>query len=206
MAATPIPSAKLDPTPMNPAAKPATFDDLLRQPEDVRAEVIDGAIVVSPPPLPEHGRVQRSLAAFIGRPYDDDDGRGGPGGWWILTEVDVQLSPHDVVRPDVAGWRREPLPDPRRPRPLDVAPDWICEVVSPARPAHDRVTKRRLYAAHGVPYYWIADPDGRTLEALRLDLETREWREIGAYDDQSSSRIAPFETVELEVGRLFFPE
>jgi Uma2 family endonuclease len=122
-----------------------------------------------------------------------------------MTEVDIQLAAHEVVRPDVAGWRRDRLPDPRAQRPVTTVPDWICEVVSPARPAHDRVTKRRLYASHGVPYYWIVDPEARTLEALRLDMETREWREIGAYDDQSTARIAPFDAVQLEVGRLFFP-
>jgi len=191
--------------PVGSALKLATYDDLLRLPEDVRAEIIHGAIVVTPPPLPEHGRVQRSLGAFVGGPYDDDDGRGGPGGRWIMTEVDIQLAAHEVVRPDVAGWRRDRLPDPRAQRPVTTVPDWICEVVSPARPAHDRVTKRRLYASHGVPYYWIVDPEARTLEALRLDMETREWREIGAYDDQSTARIAPFDAVQLEVGRLFFP-
>ena len=149
--------------------------------------------------------MQRSLGGFIGKPYDDDDGHGGPGGWWILTEVDVQLAAHRVVRPDVAGWRRERFPDPRGQRPVLVVPDWICEVVSPAKPAHDRVTKRRLYAAHGVPFYWIVDPEERTLEALRLDVDAHEWREVGAYGDDDVARIAPFEAVELEVGRLFFP-
>jgi Uma2 family endonuclease len=119
--------------------------------------------------------------------------------------VDVRLDVHDIVRPDVSGWRRERLPDPRAQRPVVVVPDWVCEVVSPAKPAHDRVTKRRVYAAHGVAYYWIIDPEERTLEALRLDMRTREWIEVGAYDDESRARIAPFDAVELEVGRLFFP-
>jgi len=88
---------------------------------------------------------------------------------------------------------------------VSTTPDWICEVVSSSKPAHDRVTKRRLYAAYRVPYYWIVDPEARTFEALRLDVDPAEWREVGAYDDQSTARIAPFEGVELEVGRLFFP-
>ena len=84
-------------------------------------------------------------------------------------------------------------------------PDWVCEIVSPSKPAHDRVRKRRVYAAHGVPFYWIVDPAERTLEALRLDAAASEWREVGAYDDESVARIAPFEAVELDVGRLFPP-
>jgi Uma2 family endonuclease len=193
---------------VSPAAprKLATYDDLLALPEDVRAEVLDGEVIVSPSALTDHSRVQRSLGAFIGKPFDDDDGRGGPGGWWILTEVDVELGPHQVVRPDVSGWRRVRFPSPRGVRPVTVVPDWVCEVVSPSRPKQDRVRKRRIYAAHGVAHYWIVDPDARTLEALRLDAERGEWRETGAYDDESVARIAPFDAVELEVGRLFLPD
>ena len=190
---------------VQPARKRATFADLLSLPPEVRAEIVDGVIVTPPPPLPEHGRAQRSVASFIGKPYDDDDGRGGPGGWWILVEVDVELGAH-VVRPDVAGWRRERLPRPWGVRPLTVAPDWVCEVVSPAKPAHDRVLKRRIYADHGVAYYWIVDPQARTLEALRLDAATRAWIEVGAYDEESVARIAPFDGIELEVGRVFAPQ
>jgi len=190
---------------MHRGRKLSTWEDLLRLPEDVRAEVIAGAVVTPPSPLPRHARAQRALGGFIGRPFDDDDGRGGPGGWWILLEVDVRLGPHDIVRPDLAGWRRQRLPAPWDVRPIDVAPDWICEVVSRSNAAHDRVTKRDLYARSGVPHYWLVDPDARTVEALRLDLATRAWVELGAYDDSARARIAPFEAIEIEVRRLFPP-
>jgi Uma2 family endonuclease len=88
---------------------------------------------------------------------------------------------------------------------MSVVPDWVCEVLSPSKPAHDRVWKRRAYAARGVEHYWIGDPAARTLEALRLDGESSQWHETGAYDDQILARIAPFEAVELAVGRLFPP-
>ena len=86
-------------------------------------------------------------------------------------------------------------------------PDWVCEVISPSNAAQDRVRKRRLYAAHGVPFYWIVDPASRTLEALRLVTtgDHVEWNEIGVYDDTSIARIAPFDAIELDVGRLFPP-
>lgn len=118
-------------------------------------------------------------------------------------EVDVRLTPHDVVRPDLAGWRRERLPEPWDERPIDVAPDWICEVLSPPNVSHDRVTKRHLYARHGVPHYWIVDPEARTLEAFALREGT--WMDAGSYDDRAAARIPPFEQIELEVGRLFPP-
>jgi len=191
--------------PMEPARKLSTWDDLLALPEDVRGEIIGGVLATPPSPLPRHARAQRALGSFVGRPFDDDDGRGGPGGWWILLEVDDRLAPHDIVRPDLAGWRRERLHEPWDVRPIDVVPDWVCEVVSPSNAAHDRVRKRELHARHGVAYYWLVDPDARTVEALRLDAPTRAWIEVGAYDDAAVARIAPFEAIELEVGRLFPP-
>jgi Uma2 family endonuclease len=190
---------------VDPARTLATYDDLLALPEGERAEVIGGILTSPPAPLPRHARAQRALSRFIGGPYDDDDGRGGPGGYWILLEVDVRLSVHNVVRPDIAGWRRARLPRPWDERPIDVVPDWIAEVISPSNAAQDRVRKRELYARSGVPFYWIIDPGQRTLEALRLDAPTGAWIEIGAYDDLSIAGIPPFDAVLLEVGRLFPP-
>jgi Uma2 family endonuclease len=181
----------------------ATYDDLLSLPEDVRAEVLAGEVITSPSPLPRHSKAQGALRSFIGGPFDDDDGRGGPGGWWILLEVDVRLGPHDIVRPDLTGFRRERLPDPWDTRPIDVVPDWICEVTSPSNAAYDRVVKRKLYADRGVGHYWIIDPLERTLDALRL--EAGRWVVIGGYTDEAIVAVEPFEAIELEVGRLFPP-
>ncbi|MFW5920374.1 MAG: Uma2 family endonuclease [Polyangiales bacterium] len=176
---------------------------MLALPDDVRAEVLGGRVHTAPAPLPKHSRAQRALGSFIGRPFDDDDGRGGPGGWWIFIEVDVELGPHDVVRPDLAGWRRQRLPNPGDQRPIRLPPDWICEVLSPSNAVHDRVTKRTLYEQHSVPHYWIVDVEERTLEAFAL--QDGKWVLLGAYDETAVARIAPFAEVELEVGRLFLP-
>jgi Uma2 family endonuclease len=187
----------------SPLPKLASYADLLALEDDARGEVLGGDIVTAPAPLPQHSKVQRAAGRFLGGPFDDDDGHGGPGGWWIFIEVDVGLGPHDIVRPDLSGWRRERLAHPARVRPIEVVPDWVCEIVSPSTAARDRVTKRHLYARCGIPHYWLIDPDARVLEALTL----REgvWVESGVYDDSATARIAPFEAIELEVGRLFLP-
>lgn len=185
------------------ARKLATYDDLVNLGDEVRAEVIAGDVVTAPSPLPAHSKTQRTLGSLVGGPYDDDDGRGGPGGWWIFMEVDVRLSAHDIVRPDLVGYRRERLANPARLRPIEVVPDWVCEVVSPTSASRDRVHKRSLYARAGVPHYWLVDPEARLLEALSL--RDGAWVEIGVYDDSATARIPPFEGVALEVGRLFFP-
>lgn len=184
-------------------SKRATYDDLLALPEGVHAEVIAGQLATFTGPLPEHSRAAGSLSRFIGGPFDQDHGRGGPGGWWILGEVDVRFTPHDIVRPDVSGWRRERLREPWGQRPIDVVPDWMCEILSPSNAAYDRVTKAALYAKHGVSFYWMIDPAERVLEAFKhVD---GFWLRLGSYDDTAVARVAPFEDVELEVALLFPP-
>jgi Uma2 family endonuclease len=187
---------------MQPARRAATYEDLLALDESVKAELVAGEILVTPAPRPRHSKTQRALGRFVGGPFDDDDGFGGPGGWWIFLEVDVRFGA-DVLRPDLAGWRRERLPQPDV-RPLLVVPDWVCETVSESNAAHDRVTKRRIYAEHGVRQFWLVDPAARTLETFVL--EAGRWFDARSFDDTARARIAPFEAVELEIGRLFLPK
>ncbi|MDC0717271.1 Uma2 family endonuclease [Nannocystis bainbridge] len=186
---------------MEAARKLKTYEDLLAIPEEVRAELLAGEIIAQPGGLSDHSRVQRSMSRFIGGPFDDDT--DGPDGWWIFLEMDVRFTRHDVTRPDLVGWRRSRLPAPAGMRPIDVVPDWICEVLSPSNARHDRVFKARLYAEHGVPYYWLIDPAERTLEAYVL--RDSQWLRAGAWDDTEVARVPPFEAIELPVGRLFFP-
>lgn len=189
--------------PATPAPKLATYGDLLAMPAEERAEILAGELVTAPAPLPRHSKAQGAARRFLGGPFDDDDGRGGPGGWWIFVEVDVRLGQHDIVRPDLAGWQRERLVRPGSTRPIDIVPDWVCEVVSPSTASRDRVTKRNLYARSGIAHYWLIDPEARVLEALAL--RDGNWLELGVYDDSATARIPPFEAVELEIGRLFLP-
>jgi Uma2 family endonuclease len=183
----------------------ATWEALRTLPEGVKAEIIHGALVTPPAPLPRHSSVQGKLRRFIGGAFDDDDGAGGPGGWWIFLEVDVRLSPHDIVRPDLAGWRRERLVSPWDVRPIDVVPDWICEIISTSNAGHDRVTKRELYAKHGVMHFWLADPSAGTLETLRLDVQSKRWVDAGAFVASARALIPPFEAIELDLSRVFPP-
>jgi Uma2 family endonuclease len=186
------------------APRLSTYKDLLALHEDVRGEIVAGQLRTAPSALPKHSRAMRALGSAIGKPFDDDDGHGGPGGWWILLEVDVQFTSHDIVRPDVAGWRRERLVEPWDTRPIEVVPDWICEILSPSNAALDRVTKAKLYAEHGVQHFWLLDPAERILEAFELSGDL--WTRIGSYDDTATANVKPFEAIELSVGTLFTPK
>ena len=180
----------------------ATWEDLAGLPEGDRTEVVDGELWTAPSPLPRHGFIEGAVAGFVGMPFQYDP--SGPGGWWIVPEIDVELTPHDVVRPDLSGWRRERMPRFPSERPVRVVPDWVCEIVSPSSARMDRLLKPSLYLRTGVPHFWLVDPDARILEAF--EAKDGAWLRLGGWSDGDVARIAPFDAIELDVGRLFPPE
>lgn len=181
------------------ARKPATRDDLRRLPETMVGELVDGELHATPRPAVLHTRASSVLGRDLGS-FDRPAGGGGPGGWWLLDEPELHLG-EDVLVPDLAGWRRERLPQlPDEPA-ITVPPDWVCEVLSPGTAALDRVKKMRRYGVHGVSYAWLLDPREQTLEVFRR--EGGAWLELGAYSHAERVRAEPFEELELDLSRLW---
>jgi Uma2 family endonuclease len=179
----------------------ATLGEFLAIPEHQRFhELIAGAIVEKATPSAEHGDAQAGVVGAV-RPAYQRRGGDGTGGWWIMTEVEVELDSGDIVRPDVIGWRRERVPERPTGTPVHVRPDWICEVVSPRNANADTVTKLRRYHASAISYYWIVDPRDATLTIMR-------WSDAGYVTVQRAERgetvrPEPFDGIELAVGTLF---
>lgn len=153
-----------------PDLRPATLKDLQAIPEDDRFhEVLDGELVEKEATSGQHslphGEALIHLAAYRGRP----NGPSRPGGWWLVPEPTIQLSPHQIVRPDLAGWRRDRMPDPPSGYPVCLRPDWVCEIhfKKDAR-RRDTLQKRRIYAEAGIPYFWLIDAAAHTLTVLHL--------------------------------------
>ena len=132
-----------------PARPRATYDDLLAIPDHLVAEILDGELHATPRPAIPHAVASSSLGVEIGGPFGT--GRGGPGGWWILIEPEIHLAA-DVVVPDLAGWRRAKLPEMPRTAFLELAPDWVCEIVWPSTERIDRGKKLPIYAREGVSH------------------------------------------------------
>jgi Uma2 family endonuclease len=177
--------------------RPATYDDLVAVPEHLVAEIVDGELWTSPRPALRHAKAHTELATRVNAELG---GRGGSGGWCILFEPELHLGAQAVV-PDLAGWRRERMPAvPDMPF-ATLAPDWVCEVLSPSTAQLDRVKKLRIYAEHGVAHAWLVDPLARTLEVLRL--EGPHWTLIDTHAGDVTVRAEPFEAIELELGALW---
>jgi len=184
-----------------PAPRLATYADLLALPDDVRAEVIDGEVVVAPSPSPLHQDTVGGILSELRFPFQR--GRGGPGGWWLILDVDVAFGPHEVLRPDIAGWRRERVPALPAERPVKTTPDWVCEALSPGTAARDQGDKRAIYQRSNIPWYWIVDPINRSLQVYRLTSEG--YLLDTSVGDRGLARLRPFDAVELELEALFPP-
>ncbi len=191
-----------------PAIKPsrATYADLVAVDPIRVAELIRGALYVFPRPAPKHARTSSSLGGELFGPFDR--GRGGPGGWWIFDEPELHFPDPtepgevDAVAPDLAGWKRERMPELPETAYFTLAPDWICEVLSPSTKEHDRDEKMPLYAREGVPHAWLVDPVARTLEVYTRGADGR-WSEPVFHSGTEVVRAAPFEAIGLELSALW---
>ncbi|MBI4516411.1 MAG: Uma2 family endonuclease [Deltaproteobacteria bacterium] len=184
---------------MDTARRKATYEDLLKVPDTMVAEILDGEMFTTPRPAFPHANAASGIAGDLRGPFHREaDGPGQPGGWWILFEPELHLGP-DVVVPDLAGWRRARVPRLPSAAFFDVAPDWACEVVSPATAGTDRVRKMRIYARESVGYLWLVEPLAKTLEVYRL--ETARWVVAGTYGGCDRVRAEPFDAIELDLTR-----
>ncbi|MEO1230559.1 MAG: Uma2 family endonuclease [Myxococcota bacterium] len=179
---------------------PATYEDVLAAPEGKVAELLNGALYLRPRPARPQGRAASRLGALLIPGFEL--GRGGPGGWWIEDEPELRLG-EDVLVPDLAGWRREVVPAfDTSVSYVTMAPQWVCEVLSPSTAAKDRVLKLPKYAAAGVEHAWLVDPLALTLEVLEA-MEDGTWRLIGAFEGEATVTPRPFDALPMELSDLW---
>ena len=180
------------------AKRSATYADIEALPPNVVGEILFGTLVTHPRPAPPHVAAAGALSAAVTVPYQF--GAGGPGGWLIMPEPELHLGPH-VVAPDIAGWRRERMPEPPAQSWFEIAPDWVCEILSPSTEKHDKGDKRRIYALYDVMYLWQVDPRARSLEVFRR--QERSWLLTNTFFDHELVNAPPFTELTFPLARLW---
>ncbi|MBS1213980.1 MAG: hypothetical protein H6R26_2597 [Proteobacteria bacterium] len=183
---------------LTPAERFATYEDLCQVPDHLIAQIIHGELVTLPRPAPRHARASSIMSGKLIPPYDE--GSGGPGGWWILFEPELHLG-RDILVPDLAGWRRARMPTLPETAYFELAPDWVCEVLSPSTAQMDRVDKLPIYASHGVGHVWLVDPDAQTLEVFAL--HEGHWRLECAFKAADEVCAPPFEALSFGLASLW---
>ena len=178
--------------------QPATYADLEAVPPHLVAEILFGSLVTHPRPVRRHGGAASVLGMAVGGPFQLQI--GGPGGWIFIDEPELHLGPHVLV-PDIAGWRRERVTEPADRAYFEVAPDWVCEVISPSTEKYDKGAKRRIYALHGVQHLWFVDPRARTLEVFARQNDN--WLLTHTFFDADEVNAPPFIELKFSLGLLW---
>ncbi|KOR30255.1 hypothetical protein TI05_14280 [Achromatium sp. WMS3] len=172
-------------------------------PANMTGEIIDGSLIAQPRPAGPHCYAGSVLGAGILPPYQQ--GRGGPGGWWITIEPEVHfVRDIEVTVPDVAGWRKERMTQYPRSHRYEIVPDWVCEIASPSTEATDRTRKMPLYARYGVQYLWLVKPLLKTLEVYQLN--NGKWLNVDNYKDDDKVSAVPFQEIVIQLQDLWIAD
>lgn len=179
------------------AHKLKNIDDLIEALKtDDRLELINGEIVRRPMARFEHGQVQGNLREELGALRR----KGNHSGWWFATEVSVKYSEHQVPCHDIAGWRKERVQQ-KPSGVVDITPDWVCEIVSPGHISKDSVKILNLLMDNQVPYYWIIDPEEKSLTVYQFVKDA--YKVLISIQEQSKVRLQPFPEIEFDLAYIF---
>ena len=182
----------------DPAKRRATYADLEAVPEHLVAEIIDGELMTHPRPSPRHGATANALGGELTGPYQK--GLGGPGGWVFVIEPEIKFG-NDILVPDIAGWRRERLPGYPKRNYFEIAPDWVCEILSGSTEKRDRSLKKRIYAVGAVSHLWLIDPRLQLLEVF--ELRENLWTDVGTWNSDDEVRAPPFDAISFSLADLW---
>ena len=181
-----------------PHKRNATYADIDALPEGKVGQLIDGDLYICGRPRIRHSVAITSLLLELGRGIADRSTKG----WIILLEVEIWFGKNrkNLLVPDLAGWRRERMPQIPDVQTLDLAPDWTCEGLSPSTARLDKGRKRDVYAKHRVGHLWYADPKLQTLEVFTLDGASYRATQTGGGNQRGV--FAPF-THEIDLAKLW---
>ncbi len=151
----------------SPAAHMATrltYDDFVHFPDDGnRHEVIDGVHYVTPSPEVRHQAIVVRLVLGIGNHLQSNPHLGRV----FVAPLDVVLSHHDIVEPDVLFVATEQAAILTE-KNVQGPPALVIEVLSHSTRKRDAQAKRRLFERSGVREYWLVDPELDTVQVLRM--------------------------------------
>jgi Uma2 family endonuclease len=175
---------------------PMTYDEYALLPQDRnRYEVMEGELYMTPSPSPDHQDAVTELASIL----HNHVAAGGLGKVYVAP-LDVVFTETNILQPDILFLRAGRIP-PKGAKNVTLAPDLVIEVVSPSSAEQDREIKPHVYARHGVPHYWIADPAAGTLEMYAL--AGAAYTAAGAFSDDATATTPLFPGLTIPLARLW---
>ncbi|MBI2567085.1 MAG: Uma2 family endonuclease [Candidatus Schekmanbacteria bacterium] len=175
-----------------------TYDDYCALPNDGRRyEILEGDLYVTPAPTTRHQRVSRNLQWIL-----HDHVTHKRLGEILNAPIDVILSDTNVCQPDlvfIAAERRDIVTE----KNLQGAPTLLVEILSPSSRRQDVTVKMNVYAKHGVPHYWILDPDARTVDEYVLEPDAVSYSLRGRIEGSSPFRSAALPDLAVDLGEVW---
>lgn len=173
-----------------------TYADYAALPEDGhRYQVIEGELVMTPPPNISHQDSLQSLFRLI-----DDHVRREKVGKVYIAPCDVVLSDTDVAQPDLLFVSKDRLKIITEAN-VQGAPDLVAEILSPGSARLDKAQKRELYARFGVREYWLVSPEAETIEVLAL--RGQAFERLGLFGTGDPVRSEVLAGLELKTDMVF---
>lgn len=172
-----------------------TYEDYLKTPEDERYELIEGELLMTPAPIPNHQRISRRIEFMLEKFVTEND----------LGEVfdapcDVYLDDENVVQPDILFISKERL-DIIGEKNIQGAPDLMIEIISENTAYRDLVQKKKLYARFGVKEYWIVISEEESIEIYILKDNT--YTLYKAYNKDDTLESPYFKDLKISLNRIF---
>jgi Uma2 family endonuclease len=167
-----------------------TYEDYAALPADGRRyELHEGEVSVTPAPSPRHQQASRNLFVLLHAHV-----KSRRSGEVLFAPIDCILGETTIVQPDIVYLDTARLTSISG-RGIEGPPTLVVEILSPSTRSIDRGVKAQIYARYRVPYYWIVDPDGRTIEAYQL--AEGQYRPTGRIEGDSPAALAPFPDLTL---------
>lgn len=175
--------------------KKSTYEDYVKTPDDERYELIEGDLIMTPSPIPEHQRISGKIEFEI-RKYITENNLGEV----FYAPCDVYFDDENVVQPDILFIARERL-NIIGAKNIQGAPDLAIEIISESSAYKDMVQKKKLYARFGVKEYWIVIPKERSIEMYILKEKTYHLFKSFELDDTLESPM--LKGLKIELKKIF---
>jgi len=173
-----------------------TYEDYVLLPNDHnRYEILEGELTVTPAPSTKHQSASANLFKLLSRHIDDHN-----LGKLFYAPIDLILDPTTILQPDllfVFSAHQHIITE----RAIEGVPDLVVEILSPTTSRTDRVTKAQIYARHGVPAYWIVDPDKESIEIYLLERDV--FQPAAILQGATPTNVPPFNEFEIAAKDVF---
>ena len=187
---------------------PSTIDDLMALSDDMKAELVDGVIYAMAPALARHSLVGTEIASELSAYFKAMRKKGSSGGSGdalvIISEAWTYYDEHNSFVHDIAGYLESDLPELPKLGPILATPKWVCEILSPSNWANDTRRKKVILEEHRVPYYWLVDPERKTIQVFELPENATKYQFTHSVEKGDGEvRLPPFLDLELDLMEIF---